>query len=278
MTTFVVTGGRGFIGAKVVEHLRAAGATVLAPTADEWRLGAPLPASCDAADAVIHLACSVLKATSDRAKMADVDLQGTTLLRDQHRRLRGQGLRGRFIFISSQSSRADAGNDYGRSKWAIEQILDAPHEIIVRPGLVYDKSGGSVFGVLAALAKLPVMPVLTSERSIQPIEVTELAEALRRIATAPNPSRLYELGASRPLTLAETVSVVARRSGGRPPLYLPFPAWPVRLLCGAIDRAFGQSPPLLERVDGLLALRAMNTQPSLESLDITLADFMTVPS
>lgn len=273
MTTFAVTGGRGFIGSRLVQTLRAAGADVAAPSAGEWRLGAPLPAACDRADAVIHLACGVLKATRDRAEAAALDLRAAEILLDQHRRLRRQGLRGRFVFVSSQSARADAGNDYGRSKWAIETLLTEDDEIVVRPGLVYDDQGGSVFGVLATLAKLPIMPVLSKEPSIQPIEVRELAEALLRIGAATAAERVYELGAPRPLTLEETVRAVAQRTGGRPPLCLPFPTWPVRLAGGLADRVLALSPPLLERIDGLLALRPMSTQPSLDALGLTLADF-----
>ena len=264
VTKFVVTGGRGFIGACVLESLRAVGVEVEAPTAQEWRLGAPLPAVCDRADVVIHLACGVLKASRDRAEVAALDLRGTAVLLEQHRQLRREGMRDRFIFISSQSARATAGNDYGRSKWAIEGMLTQEDEIIVRPGLVDDNGGGSVFGVLATLAKLPVMPAPSRQPCIQPIAVHELAEALWRIGTAAAPARLYELGAPQALTLAETVRVVARRCGARPPLCVPFPAWAVCLLGGTLDRVLALSPPLLERIDGLFALRPMDTRPSLE--------------
>ncbi len=272
MKKFVVTGGSGFIGACVVEHIRAAGMDVIAPTAHEWRLGAPLPPACDEADAVIHLACAVLKAGGDRAAASALDVQGTTRLLQQHRALRQAGKRGSFIFISSQSAREGAGNDYGRSKWAIEVLLDQPEEIVVRPGLVYDHAGSSVFGVFAALARLPVLPILSKRACIQPIDAHELAEALLRIGTTVSPMRRYALGAPVALTFAETIRAVAKRSKGRVPLGLPFPAVPVRALAALLDYGLGLSPPLLERIDGLLALRPMETRTSLEAIGLTLAN------
>ncbi|KPH85277.1 3-beta-hydroxy-delta(5)-steroid dehydrogenase [Komagataeibacter intermedius AF2] len=164
---------------------------------------------------IIHLACSVLKAGSDRDAMVDLDYTGTARLLEQHRQLRQQGKRGRFIFISSQSAGPDAANDYGRSKWAIERLVTGKDEIIVRPGLVYSGAGGSVFGVLEKLARLPVVPTPDAPPNIQPIGVEELAEALDRIARHTTPDRKYNLGRTEPLTFTQTLYAIAARSARR---------------------------------------------------------------
>ncbi|GAN86840.1 NAD(P)-dependent oxidoreductase [Komagataeibacter intermedius] len=212
---YAVTGARGFIGRCVCRYLTENGFTVLAPNSTEWRLGQPLPAACDQADVIIHLACSVLKAGSDRDAMVDLDYTGTARLLEQHRQLRQQGKRGRFIFISSQSAGPDAANDYGRSKWAIERLVTGKDEIIVRPGLVYSGAGGSVFGVLEKLARLPVVPTPDAPPNIQPIGVEELAEALDRIARHTTPDRKYNLGRTEPLTFTQTLYAIAARSARR---------------------------------------------------------------
>jgi nucleoside-diphosphate-sugar epimerase len=268
----VVTGANGFIGCRVVRQIRAAGHQAFAPGREEWRLGAPLPPECDEADAIIHLACAVLNAR-DRRTAAAVDYDGAMILLQQNRKLQEGGRRRKFIFISSQSARPDAGNDYGRSKWDIELLLDHGDEYIVRPGLVYDHDGSSVFGVFETLARLPVVPIPSRRACIQPIDVEELAKGLLRVIESEGAPRRLELGAVKPLTLAEMVSAVARRAGRRAPLGLPFPAMPLRLAAWLADYGLSLSPPLLERIDGLLALQPMNTAPSLAALGLNLAPF-----
>jgi len=274
MKTVVVTGGNGFIGKCVVEHTRARGWEPIAPDSREWRLGTPLPPACDSADAVIHLASALLKANTNLNAASALDMQGTSLLIDQHRDLKTAGKRKKFIFVSSQSAREDASNNYGKSKWAIERLLEQEDEIVVRPGLVYDNKDGGVFGLLAALCKLPVVPVLSQKPCIQPIEVHELADALLRIVAAEQPLRCYNLGAPAPLTFTEMIQAVAKRTGRPPPLGVHFPVMPVRVLAALLDFGLGISPPLLERIDGLVTVRPMDTQKSLKVLDMTLESFV----
>jgi nucleoside-diphosphate-sugar epimerase len=270
----VVTGGSGFIGKCVVEHIRAGGWEPIAPASRDWRLGTPLPTACDRADAVIHLATALLKANTNMNAASALDVQGTSLLLEQHRDLKRVGKRKKFIFVSSQSAREDAGNNYGKSKWAIERLLEQEDEIVVRPGLVYDSKDGSVFGLFAALVKLPVVPILSQKPCIQPIEVHELADALLRIVAVEQPLRCYKLGAPAPLTFTEMIQAVAKRTGRLPPLGVHFPAMPVRVVAALLDFGLRLSPPLLERIDGLLAARPMDTQKSLEALDMTLKNFV----
>jgi len=274
MKKVVVTGGNGFIGKCVVEHIRARGWEPITPVSQEWRLGTPLPSACDKADAVIHLASALLKAKSNLNAASTLDMQGTSLLIEQHRELKTAGKRKKFIFVSSQSAREDAGNNYGKSKWAIERLLEQEDEIVVRPGLVYDNKDGGVFGLLAALCKLPVVPVLSQKPCIQPIEVHELADALLRIVAAEQPLRCYNLGAPAPLTFTEMIQAVAKRTGRPPPLGVHFPVMPVRVLAALLDFGLGISPPLLERIDGLVTVRPMDTQKSLKVLDMTLESFV----
>jgi nucleoside-diphosphate-sugar epimerase len=208
-----VTGGSGFIGKCVVDHIRARGWEPIAPTRRDWRLGALLPPACDEADAVIHLASAVLRAKTNINAASALDLQATSLLLEQHRDLKRAGKRKKFIFVSSQSAREGARNNYGKCKWAIECLLEQEDEIVVRPGLVYDSKGSSVFGLFSALVKLPVVPVLSQKPCIQPIEVHELADALLRIVAAEQPQRCYKLGAPAALTFTEMIQAVAKRTG-----------------------------------------------------------------
>jgi nucleoside-diphosphate-sugar epimerase len=274
MKKVIVTGANGFIGRCLVGHLAAAGHQAVALSHDEWRLGLPLPDKCNDADAVVHLACAALKASRGRKAAAALDIDGASILLEQHRLWGGDRTGARFVFVSSQSAQAAAQNVYGQSKWEIEKLVSEGDGFIVRPGLVYDSAGGSVFGIFETLASLPVVPIFSSRPCIQPIEVNELALGLLRLATGRGPSkRVFELGAVKPMTLEDMVRAVALRSGKRVPACVPFPAGLVRFAASAADRAFGLSPSILERVDGLLALQPMNTRPSLDDLELSLSDF-----
>ena len=59
-----------------------------------------------------------------------------------------------FVFISSQSASLEARNTYGRSKYEIEQMLNEPSEVIVRPGLVYDDARTGIYGSAVKLIGL----------------------------------------------------------------------------------------------------------------------------
>lgn len=279
MSRIAITGARGFIGQRLVALLRHQGHDVVALGRDPtmaggvrpWQLGQELPGDCSAADAVVHLATAALHHTVSAQIAAELDVEGSRLLIEQLRRWRRDGRPRRFIFLSSQSARLEARNVYGRSKWAIERLLDQPDEIIVRPGLVYGEPPASVFASFDRLARLPAVPIVSARRCIQPIEVHELCDCLARITTMAQPARLYQLGAIEPLSFAEALKLTAERAGRRPPLRIPLPAGPVGWLTRLVDRLAGSS--LTERLEGLVGLEPLDPAPSLAALGRSLAPF-----
>jgi nucleoside-diphosphate-sugar epimerase len=276
VTVVAVTGAGGFIGAALTQALRRRGDHVIAlarrPGSDalRWQLGEDLPAACAAADAVIHLASAALAPDEPMADAVARDLAGTRRLLAQIRDWRRQRPC-RFIFLSSQSARADARNAYGRSKWVLEGELAGPDEIAVRPGLVYSDPPASVFASFAALARLPLLPRLGGAPCIQPIAVDDLAEALVRLAHLEAVPPRIMLGAVTPLTFEQALRDVAHRAGRRPPVFVPVPQPALRTAAWLVDRVTAGS--LTERLDGLTALRPMDTAPSLALLGLTLAPF-----
>lgn len=283
MSRVAITGAQGFIGQRLVAVLRAHGHEVIAfgrtPLATgaihRWELGQKLPDDCSTADVVIHLASAALTSRASLKDAAELDVEGARMLLAQLRRWRRDGHRCRFIFLSSQSARPDARNVYGRSKWAIERLLAEADEIIVRPGLVYGDPPTSVFASFDRLARLPAVPIVAAQRSIQPIEIGELCECLVQIATMGQPPKLIQLGAVEPLSFAEALTWAAVRAGRRPPLMIPMPAAPLRLLTNVADRVFRTQ--LTERLDGLVGLQPLETAPSLATLGRTLAPLGTHP-
>ena len=279
MSSVVVTGSGGFIGRELVSVLIEQGHEVFAlsrqPAAGSgqlrWHLGENLPSVCAAADAIVHLASATLVDTDDMQEAYEKDVEGTRLIIDGTRRARAAGRRQRIIYLSSQSARPGASNIYGRSKWAIEALLDEPDDIIVRPGLVYGDPSASVFAMFEKLSRMPIVPDVGEHRGIQPIHVRELAECLAQLVTMGNAPKLLKLGAVSPLSFGEALCTTARRRGRRAPLLLPVPAAPVRLITQVIDRALGTR--LTERLAGLTGLAPMDTAESLARLGRTLAPF-----
>ncbi len=281
MSRIVITGAGGFIGRDLLQAARTQGHEVVGlgrravPGAAyvTWQLGEPLPKQCHDADAVIHLACATLVERRSLSSAIALDMNGTQRLIESVRQIRQDGRRVRFVFLSSQSANAKAVNAYGRSKLAIEKLLDQDDEIVIRPGLVYDERFDSVFGLFKAILRFPVVPILTRNPNIQPIHLRELTESIVQVAESRRPDRCYCLGAVEPLTFEDTLRAVARRLGRRLPLMLPLPALPVRLITRLADRLLRITPPLTERIDGLIGLQPMETGLSLQALGRSLMPF-----
>src|ERR1700720_3071095 len=107
-----------------------------------------------------------------------LNLEGTRALLRASRAL---GLK-RFVFVSSQSARADAANIYGRVKWRIEQELVSPGEVAARVGLVYGGGPLGMFGLLTRLAaRAPILPMVDPWRGVQPIHIDEVCLGLLRL-------------------------------------------------------------------------------------------------
>ena len=280
----LVTGASGFIGKALVEGLAADGWSIVSAgrrASDgctvvqhiEWSLGRKLDAHLDGIDVVYHCASAAIAAKANVEDAMRLDVTGTRLLIEQCRcasKSRAAPLL--FVFLSSQSSSPRARNVYGRSKYAIEQMMTEPNEVIVRPGLVYDAAGTGVYGTAIRLLRLArIIPKFATTPCIQPIHVEDLVTCLIRVG---------ELGPCGPLCLGNETPLdfvaFCRRAAARERLPVPmFPPWsgaPTQFLLALAARA-GVLTNLNERVAGLVALEPMETTPSLAELGVRLRDF-----
>lgn len=278
MKTAAVTGATGFIGAAVCAVLRARGWRVvrlgrkLATTGDDWhwQLGEPIPIDLRDVDCVIHLASATLVARRDIAAAAARDLDGARVLVGQFR-AQCQTAGRRFIFVSSQSARADAANHYGRVKWQVEQLMNEPGELIVRPGLVFGQAEATSFGqVRAIVRKSRILPDLCEAAAIHPIHVDDLALAIALIAEHESPQKLWLLGHPQPMQIKELFAAVAQRERLRPPTFVKFPAPLARFGARVVDFILRPVPSFSERVDGLIGLLPFEPTPSLQALRLEL--------
>jgi nucleoside-diphosphate-sugar epimerase len=282
----IVTGGSGYIGSRLVEMAVAAGwkVTILGRqplrwhgTARpiQWTLGAPLPADAidpdtpPDAQALIHLAHDWTTTPSFKDPEGGLNLEGTrTLLRAS----RALGLK-RFVFVSSQSARADAANIYGRVKWRIEQELVSPGEVAARVGLVYGGRPLGMFGLLTRLAaRAPVLPMVDPWRGVQPIHVDEVCLGLLRLVEG---DEVGWLGIASPYSVpfGSFLRILAQELHGRRLVVLPIPHRLALLACDALQMVpFGPKVDR-ERVLGLVGTRPMECADHLTTLGIYIEPF-----
>lgn len=208
-----LTGGSGFLGARVRDRLRRAGA----PFAELPRgAGADLlvPATYErelaGAGTVVHLAAATGKAAP--ADHVRINRDGTRVLVEQCRRA---GVR-RFVFVSSIAvSFPDIrAYPYARAKRDAEAIVAASgmDYTIVRPTIIAGP-GSPVLTGLRRLATLPVVPVFgPGTARVQPIFVDDLAECLLTIVANGGGDRIVELGGPDVLTIEQLLSELRRAS------------------------------------------------------------------
>jgi nucleoside-diphosphate-sugar epimerase len=279
----LVTGASGFIGSTLVEELSTNGWSVMSAGRHrssansaishlDWSLGHPLGDLVAEMDVVFHCASAAISArANEQATLLDVS--GSRLLLEQCRQIsKNRSAPLLFIFVSSQSASPAARNMYGRSKYAIEQLLSGPDEVIVRPGLVYDTIGSSVYAAATRLIRSTrFIPKLTTKPCIQPIHVEDLAICLRLIADL----RLFGtfcLGGKNPLNFVSFCRRLAQRENLPAPFFIPFVGTASQFALRLCARA-GVLANLNERVQGLIALEPIQTGPSLARLGVRLRKF-----
>ncbi|MGO8906723.1 MAG: NAD-dependent epimerase/dehydratase family protein [Solirubrobacteraceae bacterium] len=143
-----VTGANGYVGGRILAHLRADGfdaiALVRRPTAGDERarryaLAEPLDEGVlDDIDTVVHAAYDVSVVGEDIRR---VNAAGSLPLLDG---LAERG--GRVLMISSLSAFEGARSLYGRAKLELERAVLARDGVVLRPGVVFGMQAAGMFG------------------------------------------------------------------------------------------------------------------------------------
>jgi nucleoside-diphosphate-sugar epimerase len=164
-----VTGANGYIGARVLAHLRAAGTEAVAmvrhprrderasaegPRARRYALAEPLdPAALEGIEMVIHAAWDL---SSRGGEVRAVNVDGSLPLLDA---LAARG--GRALLISSLSAFEGARSLYGRAKLELERAVLERGGVVLRPGVVFGIDAGGLFGAMAAaVERRPIAPLV----------------------------------------------------------------------------------------------------------------------
>lgn len=238
-----ITGGTGFVGARLIAAARAAGhgtrALTRRPQAAQagvaWIAGAldtpePLAALAAGADAVIHVA-GVVNAP-DRAGFAAGNIAGTEAVLAA---ARAAGVR-RFVHVSSLAARAPELSVYGWSKAEAEARVTASglDWRIVRPPAIYGPGDLEMLDVYR-LAKRG-WALLPPPGRLSLLAADDLAALLLALAAAPGAPALYEADDGTPggWSHADYARAIGTALGKRVrPVSLPAPAL---LLAARLDR------------------------------------------
>lgn len=249
-----VTGANGYVGGRILAHLRASGTEAVALVrrpaeqpgpARRYGLGEPLTeGALDDVDTVVHAAWDA-SATADQ--VIAVNTQGALPLLDAV-----AARRGRVLLISSLSAFAAARSRYGRAKYALEQAVLSRGGLAIRPGLVFGAAAGGLFGSLAGTASgRAVMPVVGGSERLFVTHDEHLAQLVAALVleTRQSPRTIFAAH-ERPTDLRSMLEVIAAARDTRA-RFLPVPA---RAVLGVLRAAEAAGLALPYRSDSLVSL------------------------
>jgi NADH dehydrogenase len=214
-------------------------------------------------DAVVHLAANTTHTnylTGEREVVA-----ARRLIKS------AQEIGAKFIFVSSQTARADAPTIYGQTKWRIEQEVLSAGGWVIRPGQVYGGELRGLFGMLVkTVQQLPVLPAFVPAPEVQPIHVDDLAEGLLRIVERVDlPSGIFCLGAPEPVPFSKFLDEIAKSRLRCWRGFLPVPVVVINALIFALGKTL-RTQLGLERLHSLFDLPVMDTASDLKQLGLAL--------
>jgi uncharacterized protein YbjT (DUF2867 family) len=237
MSCVTVFGGTGFLGRRVVRHLREAGDTVRIASRH------PGPVENNGVDQIVT---DVHDRRSVEAAVAGADgVVNTVSLYVQHgratfwsvhvegaaqvaRAARRAGVK-RLVHLSGIGASAISASRYIRSRGEGEEAVQAafPGAVIIRPAVMFARDDDFLTTILSLLRRLKVYPLFGDGRTrLQPVYVDDVAAAIAhvlRLSESPNP--IYELAGPRVYSYTELLQTIAREAGLRPVLMrIPFAA------------------------------------------------------
>ena len=239
-----VFGGTGFLGRRIVRHLRDHGRAVRAASRHPDRcralfggsdpllqpIGAEIRDEKSVADAVAG-AGVVVNAVSLYVEHGRETFRAIHV--DCARRLATQaqfaGVR-KFIHVSGIGADAASRSPYIRSRGEGEVAVSSafPHAVLIRPAVMFASDDAFLTVILGLLRRAPVHPMFGSGKTrLQPVHADDVAEAIARIVsrTEADPSA-FECAGPRVYSYEEFLRSVAREAGLRPALMpVPFAVW-----------------------------------------------------
>ncbi|GCL63925.1 complex I NDUFA9 subunit family protein [Pseudaquabacterium pictum] len=288
MQKIVITGGTGFVGRSLCEHLTAHSTSCrlvvptrrlvngrsvqVLPTVDLVQADVHDPRAMAAvlqgADALVHLV-AILHGSDEAFDRAHVQLP-----RSLAAACAQAGVR-RVVHVSALGVGAQAPSAYLRSKVAGEavwqQALAAGGDLtILRPSVIFGAEDRFT-NLFAKLSRLfPVLPLAGAGARFQPVWVGDVAQAIvQSLLQRPGPGPIVECAGPQVMTLQEIVQQVGAMAGCRRPV-VGLPEAAGLLQAAAMGLLPGE--PMMSR-DNVLSMRVPNVAsgklPGLRDLGIT---------
>jgi uncharacterized protein YbjT (DUF2867 family) len=280
MSYITVFGGTGFLGRRVVRHLRAPGATV-------WSASRH-PGRADCGDGAEQIAADVHDERSVEAAIAGaqgvvnaVSLyveRGNKTFRSVHVDAAAQvagaarqaGVK-RLVHVSGIGADPASSSPYIRSRGEGEAAVQAafPGAIIVRPAVMFGTDDSFLTTILKLLRMLPVYPMFGDGRAkLQPAHVDDVAAAISQVLRQDETRhRVYELAGPRAYSYEELLRTIAREAGLRPVLTrMPFALW---YALARFAEILPQPPVTRNQVDLMQVDTAASDWPGFRELGIS---------
>jgi len=284
--TVTVFGGTGFLGRRVVRHLRDGEFSVRIasrhPERGEKLFGADHP-RLQSVDANVHDDRSVADALAGAYGVVNaVSLyveRGRETFHSVHvesaQRVAAQAHRAgvkRLVHVSGIGSNAASPSLYIRKRGEGELAVRAPFPdaTLVRPAVMFGPDDAFLTTILNLLRGLPIYPMFGRGLTrLQPAYVEDVAEAIGRIMQrAETPSMIFEFGGPRVYSYEEFLRTVAHQAGIPPRLVpIPFAVW--HALTWASEML--PDPPLTRNQVDLMKIHTVSSpeMPGFSELGIT---------
>ncbi len=246
MSVRVVTvfGGTGFLGRRVVEHLREHGFFVRIVSRHRNRsreLFGPDGSQFQFLEADIHDPEAIAEALAGAHGVVNavslyVERQGETFHSvhvEAARRLAARAQQDRverLVQVSGIGADAASPSLYIRKRGEGELSVRAafPNAVVVRPAVMFGPNDAFLAPILALLRKLPVFPMFGRGLTrLQPAHVGDVAEAIAKALEQPEMRAItFECGGPRIYSYEELLRAIAREAGLEARLVpMPFAAW-----------------------------------------------------
>src|ERR1700720_623114 len=242
--TVTVFGGTGFLGRRIVRHLRDRGFSVRIASRHPdrgHRLFGPDDPQLQSVEANIHDERSVADGLAGAYGVVNAvnlyDEHGQETFHSVHveaaQRVAAQAhLAGveRLIHVSGIGADAASQSRYIRKRGEGELAVRAAfaETLLVRPAVMFGPDDAFLTTILKLLRQLPVYPMFGRGRTrMQPAYVEDVAEAIgRTMQRVETPSTIFEFGGPRVYSYEEFLRAVAHQAGLAPRLVpIPFAVW-----------------------------------------------------
>lgn len=283
-----VTGGSGFVGQQILEHLVTAGhqtkALVRTPQAlaDHSQIETvtgditqpeTYARQLEGCEAVINLVGIIREFPGRQITFDRLHRQATE---DLLQVAQEQGIN-RYLQMSANGTRENAVTGYHQSKWAAEQLVrqSSCNWTIFRPSLIHGP-GDMFVNLLAKLVKtLPLIPVMGDGRyRLQPVHVEDVAAAfVASLERAGSYGQTYPCCGPQAYSYDAILDLIATAVGRKSPvpkLHQPLPL--VKPLIGALQRV-PLFPMTRDQLQMLLEENICDDNSWDKTFDLTLRDF-----